>query len=106
MAFVFVRLADSEDAFAKVELREGESVAWLADCAAIKCGWGVAPSRVRLFLVDRASAHDPTAAEESAALAKPFLQSTALFADVGVVSSSCLLARVAAAPVVGACSAF
>ena len=105
MASVFVRLAGSDHAFSEVELLASKSVAWLAERAAAKCGWGVAPSRVRLFLVERAStARDPTVEEESAALDKPFLQSTSLLASAGVVHDSCLLARVTAAPGIGACS--
>ena len=101
----FVRLAGSDQAFSAIELLAGKSVAWLAELAAAKCGWGVVPSRVRLYLVDRASTTcDPTAEEESAALEKPFLQSTSLLVDARVVSSSCLLARLTPASSIGACS--
>ena len=105
MASVFVRLAGSEEVYARVVVHDVDAVTDVAGRAAVKCGWGVAPSRVRLFLVERAStARDPTVEEESAALDKPFLQSTSLLASAGVVHDSCLLARVTAAPGIGACS--
>lgn len=95
---VFVRMASSEYVYAEVEVHDGDAVFDLT--ARVACCFGVAPTRVRLYLVDRAlTTCDPTAAEESVALDKPFLRSTAPLADTGVVPNSCLLASVAPAPV-------
>lgn len=92
---VFVRPAGSDHAYSEVEVHPDDAVTDFVRRAVAKCGWDFASSRVRLFLVERASmAHDPTVDEESIALSKPSLPSTSLLTVAGVEHNSCLLARV------------
>ena len=87
--------------FAKVPLADCADVADVSERACEKFGWG-APTQCRLYLVRegreraRTIERDPSSAADI--LAGVSLSSFAALAEAGIVSGSCLLARVPAAP--------
>ena len=102
-----VKLVDPAiGSWAKVELREGDIVADLADRACAKFpNWGVNASQVSLYLVEWTGEDVPSAEAERIALDGESLQPTWSLTRARIVSNSCILVRKSSgAAAAGACA--